>query len=334
VTWAALILIGTTTTAGGTGVLFGQEPPASAGEKPSGELTNSDKPTSEVSRASAKELEELSGWVRWVCLMNMPEDIEDTRRWGQQRQVIDGLDVKLDGLRVDTKRRWKMVNDGTWSRYKIEFVEPQKRLGVEIHRFDVEPGGKRFVTSATVVAPLKLSGRVNQFARDVQLFSVSAKADALVAMRVDCEVDVRLIPVAFPPDVEFRPKIKDASIELREFRVHEISQIHGEPAEWMGDRIREVLETKLEEYREKLVEKMNRSIEKQQHRDPPLLPILLRFSPHLRIPFLINLHMDRISSAADGTIFHVRLTCTFRKIQRDDDFFAASVADIASFFLR
>lgn len=266
VTWAALILIGTTTTAGGTGVLFGQEPSASAGQKPSGELTNSDKPTSEVSRASAKELEELSGWVRWVCLMNMPEDIEDTRRWGQQRQVIDGLDVKLDGLRVDTKRRWKMVNDGTWSRYKIEFVEPQKRLGVEIHRFDVEPGGKRFVTSATVVAPLKLSGRVNQFARDVQLFSVSAKADALVAMRVDCEVDVRLIPVAFPPDVEFRPKIKDASIELREFRVHEISQIHGEPAEWMGDRIREVLETKLEEYREKLVEKMNRSIEKQQEK--------------------------------------------------------------------
>lgn len=73
---------------------------------------------------------------------------------------------------------------------------------------------------------------------------------------------------------------------------------------------------------------------KKIHRNPPLLPILLRFSPHLRIPFLIDLNMDRISSAADGTIFHVRLTCTFRQIQRDDDFFAASVADIASFFLR
>jgi len=265
-TWAAVSLSGTAMLAEGNGVLFGQETTVSPGQKPNSELLNPDPPKSEVSRASVKELEELSGWVRWVCLMNMPEDIEDTRRWGQQRQVIDGLDVKLDGLRVDTKRRWKMVNYGTWSRYKIEFVEPQKRLGVEIHRFDVEPGGKRFVTSATVVAPLKLSGRVNQFARDVQLFSVSAKADAVVAMRVDCEVDVRLIPVAFPPDVEFRPKIKDASVELREFRVHEISKIHGEPAEWMGDQIREVLDIKLEEYREKLVEKLNRSIEKQQEK--------------------------------------------------------------------
>jgi hypothetical protein len=178
--------------------------------------------------------------------------------------VYDGFDLKLDGWRVDTKRRWKMVNDGTWSRYRIEFVEPAKRLGVEVHRLEVEPGGRRFVTSATIVAPLKLFGRVNQFARDVQLISVSAKADAVVAMRVDCEVEIKLLPVSFPPDVEFRPKVTNASVELREFRVHEISQIHGDAAEWIGDRIREVLDRKLEDYRERLVEKMNQSIAKQQ----------------------------------------------------------------------
>lgn len=220
----------------------------------------------EGSRASAEELTELSDWVRWLCLMNLPPDVEDTRRWGKQRQVYDGFDLKLDGWRVDTKRRWKMVNDGTWSRYRIEFVEPAKRLGVEVHRLEVEPGGRRFVTSATIVAPLKLFGRVNQFARDVQLISVSAKADAVVAMRVDCEVEIKLLPVSFPPDVEFRPKVTNAAVELREFRVHEISQIHGEAAEWIGDRIREVLDRKLEDYRERLVEKMNQSIAKQQEK--------------------------------------------------------------------
>ncbi|MFM8187521.1 MAG: hypothetical protein ACKN85_03480 [Pirellula sp.] len=217
-----------------------------------------------VASPTQTELKELSQWVRWLCLMNLPPNVEDTRKWGKQRRVWDGVDVKLDGLRLDTKQRWKMANDGTWSRYLIEFVDPAKELQVDVKSFDVEPDGRKFKTSVWVVAPLKLFGRVNQFARDVQLISVSAKADALVRMKVDCQVDIKLLPVSFPPDVEFRPTVTDASIELLEFRVHEISQIHGEAAQWIGDGIQDVLDRKLAEYKDKLVLKMNQSIAKQQ----------------------------------------------------------------------
>lgn len=218
----------------------------------------------EVASPTQEELKELSQWVRWMCLMNLPANVEDTRKWGKQRRVWDGLDVKLDGLRIDTKQRWKMANDGTWSRYLIEFVDPAKELQVEVKKFDVEPDGKKFTTSVWVVAPLKLFGRANQFARDVQLVSVSAKADATVRMKVDCEVEIKLIPVSFPPDVEFRPKVTDATIELLDFRMHEISKIHGDTAEWLGEGIREILDRKLAEYRDKLVIKMNQTISKQQ----------------------------------------------------------------------
>ncbi|MCE2800307.1 MAG: hypothetical protein LW724_12175 [Planctomycetaceae bacterium] len=218
----------------------------------------------QVASPTQEELKELSQWTRWLCLMNLPANVEDTRKWGKQRRVWDGLDVKLDGMRIDTKQRWKMANDGTWSRYLIEFVDPANELKVEVKKFDVEPDGKKFTTSVWVVAPLKLFGRVNQFARDVQLVSVSAKADATVRMKVDCQVEIKLIPVSFPPDVEFRPKVTDATIELLDFRVHEISQIHGQAAEWIGEGIREILDRKLTEYREKLVIKMNQTISKQQ----------------------------------------------------------------------
>lgn len=217
-----------------------------------------------VASPTQAELKELSQWVRWLCLMNLPPNVEDTRKWGKQRRVWDGVDVKLDGLRLDTKQRWKMANDGTWSRYLIEFVDPAKELQVDVKSFEVEPDGRKFKTSVWVVAPLKLFGRMNQFARDVQLISVSAKADALVRMKVDCQVDIKLLPVSFPPDVEFRPTVTDASMELLEFRVHEISQIHGEAAQWIGDGIRDVLDRKLAEYKDKLVLKMNQSIAKQQ----------------------------------------------------------------------
>jgi len=219
---------------------------------------------SPIASPTTSELKELSQWVRWLCLMNLPENVEDTRKWGKQRRVWDGVDMKFDGIRLDTKQRWKMANDGTWSRYLIEFVDPANELQVEVKKFEVTPDGKRFTTSVWVVAPLKLFGRVNQFARDVQLISLSAKADATVRMKVDCQVDIQLLPISFPPDVEFRPKVLDASIELLDFQMHEISQIHGQAAEWIGEGIEDILDRKLAEYRDKLVVKMNQSIAKQQ----------------------------------------------------------------------
>jgi hypothetical protein len=146
----------------------------------------------------------------------------------------------------------------------IEFVDPAKQLQVEVKSFDVQTDGRKFRTSVWVLAPLKLFGRVNQYARDVQLISVSANADAVVRMKVDCEVEIQLLPVSFPPDVEFRPKVTDASIELLEFKVRQISKIDGEPAEWIGEGIRDLLDRKLADYRDKLVLKMNQTIAKQQ----------------------------------------------------------------------
>jgi len=210
------------------------------------------------------ELQELSQWIRWLALMNLPPNIEDNRKWGRRKEVFDGVDMKMDGWRLDTKRKWKTVNHGTWSRYYIEFIDPANQLQVDVLKLQIHPTGKRFSTSIQIVAPMKLFARVSQFQRDVQWFSISTKADAVVAMRVDCDVEIRINPLVLPPEVEFRPSVTDASIELRQFDVSEISQIHGDVAEWLGDGLHRVLNRRLANYREKLVDKMNASIAKQQ----------------------------------------------------------------------
>ena len=115
-----------------------------------------------------------------------------------------------------------------------------------------------------VIAPLKLFGRVSQWQRDVQLVSISADAEATVELNIACDIYIRLNPLKIPPDVEFRPVVTDASVGLQEFKVHRISQIHGPLAELLGKGIQEVLDDRLENYREKLVAKMNAEIAKQQ----------------------------------------------------------------------
>jgi hypothetical protein len=215
---------------------------------------------------TAGELQELSQWIRWLALMNLPENIEDNRKWGRQKEVYNGVHMRMDGLRLDTKRKWKTVNHGTWSRYFIEFIDPAQRLQIDVRKLQVHPTGRSFSTSVAIVAPLKLFARVSQFNRDVQLFSLSTRADAVVAMQIDCDVEIRINPLVLPPEVEFRPKITHAAVQLQQFEVHEVSQVRGEAAEWLGQAIRKILQRKLDDTNDKLIEKMNASIAKQQHR--------------------------------------------------------------------
>lgn len=212
---------------------------------------------------TADELKQMSDWVRWLVLRNLPPNFEDNRKWGKHKEVWDGVHMHRDGLRLDTKRKWKTVKHGTWSRYYIEFIDPANRLEIHIQRFDTSKPGMIFIKTQ-IIAPLKLFGRVSEWKRDVQLISVSTNAEATVEMNVECEVLVRTNPLKLPPDVEFVPKVTDARISLLDFKTQSISQIHGPPAELLGRGIREVLDSKLEDYRDKLVQKMNHEIAKQQ----------------------------------------------------------------------
>ncbi len=212
---------------------------------------------------SADERQELSSWVRWLVLRNLPPSFEDNRKWGKEKEVFNGIQLRREGWKIETKRRTKTAKHGTWSRYYIEFVDPADKLQVKIEKVEYPKTGP-FRVETQVIAPLKLFGRISEWRRDVQLISLSANADATIELTVACEIQVVVNPLKIPPDVEFRPVVTDARVALQNFEVHSISQIHGPLAELLGKGIREVLDNRLEDYREKLVVKMNSEITKQK----------------------------------------------------------------------
>ncbi len=212
---------------------------------------------------SADERQELSTWVRWLVLRNLPPSFEDNRKWGREKEVVSGIHFRREGWKIETKRNRKTVKHGTWSRYYIEFVDPAANLQVNIQKMEFPKSGPIRVATQ-VVAPLKLFGRVSEWRRDVQLISLSTNAEATIELNVACDIHVIVNPLKIPPDVEFRPVVTNATVSLQDFEVHNISQLHGPLAELLGKGIREVLDNRLEDYREKLVVKMNSEIAKQK----------------------------------------------------------------------
>ncbi len=207
----------------------------------------------------------LISWLTNLIRENLPPAYEDDRKWGHQREVWDGVELRREGMKLETKRKKKLVNSGTWTKYRVEFVEPDKNLHIEFQRLESTPDG-RIAFSVSVDGLLDVFGRMSQWVRDVQMISVSANADAVCKLTMSGTVQFQLNPLKLPPDVILKPHVDTAYVELSYFRMRRVSQIGGDFAKALGEGAKGVIDRKLEDTNEKLVEKINRQIDKQQHK--------------------------------------------------------------------
>lgn len=208
---------------------------------------------------------QVVAWLRQLVRDNLPETYEDTRKWDQQKEVWDGLDVSVEGLKIETRRKRKLVNHGTWSRYRLELVDPENHLDIQFHQLEIVDGS-HIAFHVSVEMLLDVFGRMSQWVRDVQMLSLSANADAVCKLTLQGRVGFQLNPLKFPPDIRIQPHVEAARVDVSYFRVRRISQLGGPMAEQLGNGLFQILENKIEESNQRLPEKINRQIAKHGDR--------------------------------------------------------------------
>ncbi len=62
--------------------------------------------------------------------------------------------------------------------------------------------------------------------------------------------------------------------------------------------------------------------------------VLFGFGPDLGAAVVVDVDMDRVGSAADGTVFDIGLRSAFGDIQGNNDLFATAIANITTLVLR
>jgi len=201
--------------------------------------------------------------LRTLVLEHIPPEYENTKRWGGTKRVWDGLHVSLDGLRLKTKRRWKEANHGTWKRYRAWLIDPEQEFQIEVQNMAAGADGK---TTLDVVIDARLGvwGRLSEYALDVQLLSISAEAEAKVRMTVSCEVSLRLDVAKFPPDVILEPHVVGARLHLIDFDLVRISDANGPLVREFGEELHDVLQDEITHRQAKLVDKINRQLDKHE----------------------------------------------------------------------
>ncbi|MEQ8786809.1 MAG: hypothetical protein RIC55_10945 [Pirellulaceae bacterium] len=242
--------------------------PPAASAPPATQQSPAPDATEAADRQQARQ--RLVRLINELAREHIPHHYEDTSKWGGTAQRWDGLHVHREGLQIKTKRRYKEVNHGVWTLYRIDLIDPESdfRIGVENER---ELGGGVVGFDLVFTAHLKAFARRARWSKGVQLFSLSVDSEAWVELRLKCELSAHFDLRVLPPDVVFAPRVTDAKLNLTAFDVHRISDVSGSVAHELGKGVEAVLRRKIDEKSDQLVAKINARIDK--HKDDLRLPL-------------------------------------------------------------
>lgn len=207
--------------------------------------------------------EKIDQLLTRLVLENIPHEFEDTKDWGRQVERWDGIKFQREGLKIETKRRKKLVNDGTWTRYSVQLRDPKEKFSIQIKNMR-ESTENKFTLEIHFVSELSLTARHSKWLRGVQLFTVSAEGFASLRLVVSVDLEIKPVSLKIPPDFVVSPVVKKADIVLDEFRIDRIAKIGGEVSQQITKAIRSELEEKIEKKEPKLVLRMNKEIDKNR----------------------------------------------------------------------
>ncbi|MFK7767868.1 MAG: hypothetical protein AB8B55_11655 [Mariniblastus sp.] len=215
------------------------------------------------SETSADAGEDIDKLLTRLVLENIPHDFEETKDWGGQSERWDGIKIWRENGRLETKRRKKKVNDGTWKKYSAELLNPNEEFAIQVKNMR-ETAEEKLAFDVHFQAHLKIDGRQSKWVKGVQLYSIGFEGHTKVRLVVSIELEVKMDVRGFPPDMVFVPRSTGADIVVDDFRLDRIGKAGGEFAQQVSRGIRKKLDEKVAQKKQKLVDKINKQFEKKQ----------------------------------------------------------------------
>lgn len=206
---------------------------------------------------------EIDQLLTRLVLDSIPHQFEETKDWGGQTERWDGVKVWREGLKIETKRRKKKVNDGTWKKYSVQFRNPAEEFTMQVKNMRETPDEK-LAFDVHFLAHLDIDGRQAKWVKGVQLYSVGVKGHTEVRLVVSMEVEVKIGGATFPPDLVFVPVATEADLVVDDFRIDRVGKAGGEIAQQVGKKVRSMLDEKIADKKQKLLNKINSELTKNQ----------------------------------------------------------------------
>jgi hypothetical protein len=210
--------------------------------------------------------DDAAALLRGMIMLLIPETYTDDNDWGTTQRIQSGLNLRLDGARLRTSRRWKDINHGTWKRAEIQLLDPQEKFDLQVALLPTDDrNSTRYAVGAS--ARLKVRGRQQDWINGVRLYSVTGDATADVLLRavitikrsiVSGETNNRILRIL--------PHIESVSLYIVGFRLNRVGHAKGAIVREFGRSLKGTLNQALSRNRDKMASKINAKIAKKPER--------------------------------------------------------------------
>ena len=208
---------------------------------------------------------EATQFIRGMALLLLPDVYTDDDDWNKQKRVQSGLNIKLDGLRLDTSRRWKNVNHGAWQRIDATLLDPQNHFQMAISLLPrTEEGDPRYRVRASM--RLRATGRHQLWSFGAKLYSMSADMIADVTVAADLRFESRVIETDDGNKLRVLPHIETASARVAGLSVRNVSHTKGGAVREFGKVVESIVQRSVKKKNQKLAAKVNGKILKKPER--------------------------------------------------------------------
>lgn len=226
--------------------------------------THNDLQTLQVTRDQAKDSVQ---WLATKASKHIPRKLSGNKNWGDTKRVWAGVKMRMDGFKLRTNRRYRELEQGRWIKYEVTLpdVPPAIEITDVSPNIDTTTGEQSWTITSSVVSPMEFEARVQRWNLGVKLFSVTVRGKARIRLNSTLLVGFHANYGEIPPGLVIAPSVQNAELVMKHFEVDRVSKIGGDVAEQWGELLEDILiERLVKRQNEKLVGKLNKSIDKEQ----------------------------------------------------------------------
>lgn len=205
----------------------------------------------------------LQKYITNLVIEQLPAEYENKKKWGTTKRLQTGLDWEFHGLKVETHRQMKEVNHGTWTAYKLRVIDAADTFQVRLDNLR-DVGDNTAECDLTVAGNISCTGRIAEWRRGMQLYSVGVEGVARVKLVAHIAVKMGFDLRTLPPDILLTPRVTRSDLILEDLRLERVGKAEGIFVKQLSSVVEKGLDDYLAEHRDKLTEKMNQQLEKKK----------------------------------------------------------------------
>lgn len=215
--------------------------------------------TAEAEQANSELAPAAQQLLQGMALLLLPQTYTDDDDWGTTRKIQSGLNVDLDGLKVQTSRRWKHVNHGRWRRIDATLVSPADHFKMTVRLLPrLEAGVPRYQIDARL--RLRATGRQQQWLLGTKVYSISADAVADLALQADVHLAGSLHNSDDGRRLRILPVVERTELSVQGLNIRRISHWKGGPVREFGHVMDGMVRAAARRKSAKLTQKINSKI--------------------------------------------------------------------------